>query len=891
MPLSPATRLGQYEILSPLGAGGMGEVYRARDTKLAREVAIKILPAEVAADREWLARFEREARSASALNHPNIVTIYEIGHADSVSYISMELVQGRSLRELVSEGPLSEQRLLALSTQIAQGVARAHEGGIVHRDLKPENLMVTRDGLVKILDFGLAKRTGGHASDTKIGASTGPGVVMGSAGYMSPEQAIGAPVDFHCDQFSLGAILYEMASGRRAFARSSEAETMAAIIREEPESLSRVAPRTPAAFRWVVERCLAKEPEDRYGSSRDLARDLAQVRDHGKDVAHEPAAASGRLGPRWMGWAAIAGLVIVAAWALFLGLRRTNAPLASALRFSVPMPAGALGPRLTMSPDGTRLGIEGFAGGRRRIYIHSLESNKTIELEGSIGAAGHFWSPDSRFLAFYSEGRLWKLPITGGPPISLCDAMVVGPGAWSPNGTIVFPQRAEPRGIFRVPDAGGRPVRITAVGPSEENHLVPCFLPDGRRFLYVSNSFPGAPSSRELRIASIESRQSQSVMRLDSKAEFTAGQLVFVREGSLFAQPFDERSGRTRGDPVLLADEVSYFMNTADAGFSLSKTGALTYLSGAVEHRMVWRGRDGKEIGSLGEPSAVSGARSRRARVRGLRISPDGERVAVALRDKRTGTSDIWLFERSRSAPTRLNSDPVDETSPVWSPDGGKIIYRSDRNGPPDIYEMDIRGAPGGERPLLKQEWVQEPEDVSRDGRFLAFMDTQQWPNWDIRLLTLHGARATKPWLVTRFTEESPRFSPDGRWIAYASDESGEPEIYVALANGGGAKKRLSLSGGEAPRWRADGRELYYLGPGDLIMAVSVSTGGDFTVGVPVPLFRVEGIEDYDVSADGSRFLVSEPAEKTPESRVRVIVNWPSLLTSDRSAAIPALGQ
>jgi len=879
MPLTPATRLGTYEILSPLGSGGMGEVYRALDTRLGRDVAIKVLPSEVSADRDRLARFEREARSASALNHPNIVTIYDVGNADSISYISMELVQGTTLRDLLAAGPLSIKRLLAFSVQIADGLARAHEAGIVHRDLKPENLMVTREGLVKILDFGLAKLAGASGSELSqlptMVASTEPGIVLGTVGYMSPEQAAGRTVDFATDQFSFGSILYEMATGKRAFARGSAAETMAAIIREEPEPLGRLAPQIPAALRWIIERCLAKDADERYASTRDLARDLAHLRDHLPEVSQEasPLQARRRVGRLWP--AATATLALVAAAALFFGPHGRKEPALRSLRFSIPAPPGVMSqrPLAVISPDGTLLAIEAVHEGRRRIYLRALDSDKSVEVEGTLDAAGTFWSPDSRFLAFYSGGKLKKVAVAGGPPVDLCTATISGSGTWSRDGTILFPQRGDTAGLCRVSDVGGQPIQVTTVAPSEDNHFWPCFLPDGRRFLYLVNRAPGSSSPRELRLGSLDSKESRVVARLDSWAEYVVpGYLAYAREGTLIVQPFDERSGRLHGEARPIVDGIYYFMGTGSAAFSFSQNGIVVYTTHSPASILTWFGRDGKAIGPLGPPSVIGA----------FRISPDGSRVAIHVTEPRTGESDIWLFDRGRGIPTRLHSDLVSQARPVWSPDGAILAYSSDRNGPPDIVTLGMKGGRSGEQPLFEGPVQEYPEDFSRDGRNLAFTSTSQWPNYDIWLLPLKGNGQPVPWLRTPSSESNPRFSPDGRWIAYDSDESGTPEVYVARTDAAQDKQRLSPAGGQKPRWRADGRELYYIAPGGLVMAVPVSPGAQFTSGDPAPLFQVEDIWDFDVTADGSRFLVGAPAERSAESRIRVIVNWTSLLKGER---------
>jgi Tol biopolymer transport system component len=873
MPLTPGTRLGPYEILAPVGAGGMGEIYRARDAKLAREVAIKVLPQEVSADPGRLARFDREARSASALNHPNIVTIYEVGSADAISYICMELVLGRTLRNLLAEGPLPLKRLLALAVQMADGLARAHEAGIVHRDLKPENVMVTREGLVKILDFGLAKRvdtSGAQDSPATTSEFSRPGTLVGTVGYVSPEQLTGRGVDFRSDQFALGSILYEMATGARAFARGTDVETLAAIINDEPESLRHRAPGIPTGLRWAIERCLAKDPEERYASSRDLARDLAQLRDHLAEEA-APATARRRTGRLGVAWAA--SLILVSAAMLFWGLRGSRSPLVPPVRFSVPLPAGASQLRATVSPDGTVLAMEVANGGQRRIYLRRLDADDTVELPGTLGAAGHFWSPDGRRLAFWADGKLKKIAISGGPPVDLCDAVVLAPGTWSRDGTLLFSQRASPPGLFRVSEAGGEPVRVTACSPAEENHKGPWFLPDGRRFLYHVNAMPGSGSARELRIGSLDSQESRTVARLDSRAEYSAlGYLVYAREGALFAQRFDEQKARLRGEPLLLADDVNYFLNTADAGFSISATGVLAYRAGVSPSRLAWIARDGEEVGPLDEPMITSG----------FRISPDGGRVAMGIRDRRTGTSDLWLFELKRGVSTRLQSDTAHEFMPVWTADGSGLVYASDRQGAPDLYEIATGETSGGEKRVLEQDGFQQPEDLSRDGRFAAYLSADRWPNTDIWLLPLQAERRPSPWARTQFTETGPRFSPDGRWIAYESDESGAPEIYVALTEGGGGKRRISPAGGRHPRWRADGRELYYVGPGDFVVAVPIAPGARLESGAPAPLFRAEGVADFDVTPDGSRFLVATPSDVDRESQVRVVVNWPAALKREK---------
>jgi serine/threonine protein kinase len=863
----------------------MGEVYKARDPRLGRDVAIKVLPASVSADPDRLQRFEQEARSASALNHPGIVTIYEIGRADSLSYIAMELVQGRTLREVIAEGALPTKRLLSLAAQFADALARAHGAGIVHRDLKPENLMVTRDGFVKILDFGLAKLTlpeSGEFSNlpTLARPETLPGVVLGTVGYMSPEQASGKAVDFHSDQFSLGSILYEMATGRRAFSRGTTAESLAAIIREEPESVESLAPASPVALRWVIERCLAKDPEERYASTRDLSRDLAHLRDHLSEVSGESAPSLVKPRRKWIMLAMTTAMLLAVALAVWSASTRKPQPSARPMRFSVPIPPGTtyapseVSRGFSVSPDGTRLAIEAFSKGRRHLYVRRLDSEEAVELEGSIDATAHFWSPDSRFIAIFADGKLKKIPSSGGQAQDLCDAPFAIVGTWSASGVILF-TRLDPPGIYQVADAGGEAVRILAPDPTrhELNLLWPEFLPDGRRFLYVSGQSPGGTSFfRELRVASLDSKGTSSVGRVESRVEYAApGDLLHVREGSLFAQPFAIGNASLRGEPRRIASDVYFFFGPAHSVFSVSSNGVLAYQTPRPRSRLVWVDRAGRETGHLGEPVVV----------RGFRISADGDKVAADVQDMRAGSSDIWVFEPARGVSTRLHSDRTDEILPLWSANGSRVIYRSDRRGPPDIYEIAIN-VPGSERPLLELPGVQQPEDVSADGQRLAFLQEIATTVWNIWLLPLGSDRKPTPWLPTRFSQTNPRFSPDGRWIAYESDETGDPEIYVALTDGAGEKRRISPAGGRRPRWRHDGKELYYIAPGDSAMAVAVTPGPHWQSTAPALLLRSDTeIENWDVAPDGSRFLISTPLEKFRESPLRVIVNWPALLKSE----------
>jgi eukaryotic-like serine/threonine-protein kinase len=882
MSLAAGTRLGPYEIVSPIGAGGMGEVYRARDSRLGREVAIKVLPSSFSRDPDRLRRFEQEARAAGILNHPNITAVYDVGSFDGSPYVVSELLDGETLRSRLAGGALAPRRALDYAAQVAHGRAAAHEKGIVHRDLKPENLFVTRDGRVKILDFGLAKLTqrdtvGSQTDLPTAPASTEPGVVMGTLGYMSPEQVRGRVADPRSDIFSFGAILYEMLSGRKAFHRDTAADTMSAILREEPEDLSSTNRQVPAALDRIIHHCLEKDPEARFHSAHDLAFQLqfpATGETSGITAAPLP---KRRTPPALLAMGAIT-LVLAAAVAALLLRRPASTRALRPVRFSVPIPPGAIyspgdiSRGLSISPDGTRLVVEALSNGRRRLFLRSLDSEKFSELEGSLGASAHFWSPDSRFIAFFADGKLKKIPAAGGPAQELCPAPYDWVGTWGQDGTILFSQipPSEP-GIFRVSDRGGEPVRVVGVDPSDPVALLwPQFLPDGRHFLFQALAPTG--KSRELRVGSLDSRDVRAITQLASRFEYAKpGYLVYVRDNALFAQPFDAKKAILSGEPTLVAEDVHHFFGPGHAAFSVSQAGVIAYQAAKTPVRLVWLDRRGKELGVLGQPAVVDF----------VRISPSGNRIATNVEDSRFGTFDLWVFEAASGASTRLTSGQIDESAPVWTPDGARLFFRRDDKGPPDIAQMVV-GSPGSERALLIEPGVQQPEDVSRDGRSLVYLQDAA-TTADIWLMSLDGDPRLKPWLRSPFNERNPRFSPDGRWIAYDSDESGTREIYVALTDGAGEKKRISPSGGREPRWSSDGKELFYAAPDDSIVAVPVAPGASLQAGAGASLFRLEtGIRNFDVSPDGSRFLVTTPLDKSPESPIRVILNWDAALKQEK---------
>ncbi len=886
MRLAAGSRLGPYEILSPLGAGGMGEVYRARDTRLSREVAVKVLPAGVSADPDRLKRFEKEARAASSLNHPNIVTVYDIGETGGTSWIAMELVEGRTLRELLGDGPIPIKRLLTVAAQAGDGLAKAHGAGIVHRDLKPENLMVTPDGFVKILDFGLAKLTApedgsGATAAPTVSGGTEPGIVMGTVGYMSPEQALGKVLDFRSDQFSLGSILYEMATGKRAFQRGSTPETLSAIIRDEPEPMGTLSPISPVPLRWIVERCLAKNPDDRYASTRDLARDLATLKDRLSEATSGASAAAVASLARWGGtwfrlvpWALVALLGLGLMWRLLSG-SPTNAGSAGALRFSVTLPEGValsegdIESHSAISPDGRWLVFVGTSGERERLYLRSIDSLETRPLSGTEGAITPFWSPDSRHIGFFADGKIKKIAVGGGPPQIICSAGIESLPSWGSAGEILFIQFGEKAGgLWVVSASGGEPRRLLAANPSrgEIAHLWPHFLPDGKRFLFMTMNPGYDRAGRPLRLGSLGSPSGPTVAEVSSRVEYALGHLLFVREGVLLAQPFDEKKLRVAGEPVALAEHVYQFNGPLMAGFSASQTGVVIYEPSTRPSRISWLDRTGRELEKL----PVAGA------IRALRLSPDGRSLAMGIEDEKKGSSDIWTYDFERRLPARVTLDPRDEKNPVWSADGQSIFFRADWMGPPDIYRISVR-SPESAAPVVARMGVQFPEDVSRDGRFLVFTEYIRRTNGDLWLLPLSRDGKPVPISQAPFDEKGARFSPDSGWLAYDSNESGSREVYLRPVEASGERLRVSSGGGTMPRWRRDGRELYYLAPDNTVMAVALTAGTPPQPAAAAALFRVEGVvRDYDVAADGQRFLV-DVAEPDP-APISVLVNWPALM-------------
>ena len=830
----------------------MGEVYKARDVRLERHVAIKVLPAEFASDADRLRRFGQEARAASALNHPNILTVLDVGTEGSVSFIAMELVDGKTLRDLLATGPMPIKKLLDVGVQICEGLASAHEAGIVHRDLKPANVMVSRTELVKILDFGLAKSTAGRpehetvdtATLTESASETEPGRLVGTVSYMSPEQAAGKRVDFRSDQFSFGAILYEMATGRRAFRRGSTIDTLSAILHENPEPITSQGVKVPPPLRWILERCLAKEPDGRFASTRDLARDLSSLRDHIDEMSDStfgPGARAASPRPRVLRRPLVAGtlgaalaLALVGGSFLLSRSRAVNEPITLSLlppansifNFNTSTPAPA-----AFSADGRRIvfGVRD-ASGKSLLWVQSLEEASPRPLAGTEGATYPFWSPDNRFIAFFAGGKLKKLDASGGIIETLCDARDGRGGSWSRGGDILIaPDSSGP--IFELPASGGslRAVTREDTPAGDFAHRWPSFLPDGRHFLFLRHN----PARHEdgIYLASVETSERKRLLPDSSNATYSPpGYLVFVRNGSLVAVSFDAGSLAVKGDPFLLSEHVNYHAYRWNGAFTLSENGRLAYEASAPANAAVLTlfDRSGKVLGAVGPPADYGG----------IRLSPDEHQCAMEIRDPATGVLGIWVMELARGVATRLSSSASMNVSPTWSPDGARIVYTSSRSGHWNLFSETPR-RPARKRFSSVSRDDQSPTDWSPDGSVIAFNNTGPDPadKYQVWMFALAGKRPSAH-LRSGFNERDAMFSPDGQLLAYVSDESGRQEIYVRPVRSANRKWQISNDGGTQPSWRRDGKELWYLGASSRLFAVSVKPGPEPQFGMTIFALR-----------------------------------------------------
>jgi serine/threonine protein kinase len=880
MPIQSGSKLGPYEILAPLGAGGMGEVYRARDPRIGRDVAVKLLPSAYSADPERLRRFELEARATGVLNHPNILAIHDLGTQDGSPYIVSELLEGETLRDKLRIGPVPLRKTIEYALQLAHGLAAAHDKGIAHRDLKPENIFVTKDGRLKILDFGLAKLIQPETANEEVSRlQTGspesqPGMVLGTIGYMSPEQVRGRPSDHRSDIFAFGAILYEMLSGKRAFQADTAADTMGAILQKDPLEASGAGTLPPGINR-LIRHCLEKTPEERFQSMRDVAFDVETLTGISETQATSPATPlSRRALPGWlqpMAIVALAALTVLFATGYF-----ARAPKAApVIRFSLNVPKAPASTdntvistlQMALSPDGNQLVFASpYTGQQNILWIRPLDSINAKPLLGTEGAFYPFWSPDSRFIGFFTTGKLKKIDVQSGSIQTICDAPTGRGGTWSPDGTILLaPDKLG--AIVQVSSEGGE-IKAVTDDPAQRgiSYRWPEFLPDYDHFLYLSQ-YSGSGYDGVF-LSSLHSKDSRLVSKVNSRVAFLLpGYLLFYRDGKLMGLKFDWKRGAVSGDAFAIAPEtVSYNAGRGFPGFSASETGVLSYQPDTVTPSpLVWLDRTGKQVDTAGELDFYTCPR----------ISPDGKRIAVVRHGTHSEEGDIWLYDTERSSMTRFTLNPAAYTDLAWSNDGNKIFF-SDI----DLFQKPSNGA-GNQTLLFKSPIGKVPTDVSPDGKFLAMNLDNAKTQQDLWIFPLSVESKPFPLLQETYNENSGQFSPDNRWIAYASDESGKTEIYVRPFPAKDAGKwQVSNSGGILPRWRRDGKELFYISTDkNMMMAVDIKPGATFESAPPRPLFEMPLItlpDDtlYDVTPDGQRFIVSSPPGRQYPSTINVVVNW-----------------
>jgi serine/threonine protein kinase/Tol biopolymer transport system component len=893
--------VSHYKVLSKLGEGGMGVVYKAHDTKLDRDVALKFLSPELTKDLDARERFIQEAKAASALSHPNVCTIHDIQEHENQMFIVMDFVDGQTLRQ--KKDSITFKQAIDIGIQVAEGLAAAHEKGIVHRDIKPENIMIRKDGIVQVMDFGLAKLRGNVTRLTKEGST------VGTAGYMSPEQVQGQDTDHRSDIFSFGVLLYELLTGRLPFRGVHETALAYEIVNTDPAPMSSIKPDINPNLDGIVLECLEKDPRERTQSIAQVSLDLKRYKRESSrqrasrvtaarpivkpSAEHQPFEGSGSKKGVPLGWMVAALFFIGMVTVGVLYFKRPSTELQIITSYILPpetstfatQSGGRGGGHIALSPDGTMLAfVAADSLGKRHLMVRALNAPNAKELPTTLEASYPFWSPDNRYIGFFQSGKMKKIEASGGPSVTICDAPDGRGGSWNQYGVIIFSNSGDP--IYEVPAAGGTSTAVTTLDRSrnEMTHRWPHFLPDGKHILYFSrSSFGGVEREQDaLCVASLDGKVNERLMPAKGNVVYASGYLIYLREKTLMAQPFDAGKLETAGDAVPIAEPVEYDLSFNRAVFTASQNGILVYQAGTAHagQQLEWFDRTGTSIGKVAEPADYGG----------VSLSPDGKRIAFDVYDSQSRNRDIWVYDLARRLPTRFTFEPSVEEYPVWSPDGSRIIFSSDRKGQSDLFQKTTSGA-GVEEVLLESPRPKFAYDWSSDGKFIAYVEINLRQKEDLWILPLDsngagGDRKPFVFLQTEFDEDVTQFSPDMRWLGYISNESGNWELYVRPFMGSDGtpminqtrKWQVSTNGAFYFKWNRNGMELFYRSIDNKLMAAEVrASGSTLDVGAVRPLFEMKAQGEcyfYDVTADGQKFLMGIPVGGRSAPTLTLVTNW-----------------